>query len=158
MTKNIIEFRQLTSDFYKDNQLVEMLDKGIDKGRGYGVLLVDVKGVKFAIPVRSKMHINHKFCFTTRIYEDKGKRVRHGLDYSKAVIIKEKRYVSQSQFFLENRNDYNKINRRQHHIKSEFEKYIEKYIKAVQNDDQNILREYRYSTLQNYHDELNLNK
>jgi protein AbiQ len=158
---NQINFHQLTPDFYAENShLVEILDKdkrtGVitDKGRGYGVLLVDVKGYKFAIPLRSTMHINHRDNFTTRIHVVDGEKVRHGLDYSKAVIIHESRYVSSAPFFLEDRSDYIKIKNAEHRIIPAFEKYVNKYIKAVQEQDRNILRRYRYSTLQNYHNEL----
>lgn len=159
---NQIVFHKLTPDFYAENShLVEMLDKdkktGIvtDKGRGYGVLLVDVKGYKFAIPLRSTMHINHKDNFTTRIYEDDdGKRVRHGLDYSKAVIIHESRFVSTEPYTLRERSDYFKIMDNEHRIIPAFEKYVDRYIKAVQKQDRNILKRYSFSTLQNYNNEL----
>lgn len=159
-----IKFRQLTSDFYAEhNHLVEIVDKEkdgriVDKGRGYGVLLVSVKGYKFAIPLRSKMHINHKHNFTTKIHEVNGKKVRHGLDYSKAVIITEDRFVSDIPFFLEDKFDFIKIDKSEQHIINSFEKFISKYIKAVQNDDKNVLNEYKFSTLQNYHNELGIQK
>lgn len=153
---SIFEIRQLTADFYKENNLVEMLDKGADKGRGYGVLLVKVEGYKFAIPFRSRMLKHHKANYTTRIYKDGDKEVRHGLDYTKAVIIKEDRYVSNRTFFLEQQSDFIKISQKEHFIKSQFEKYVKKYIRALEKEDKNILNslDYRYSTLQNYHNEL----
>ncbi|EHL79324.1 type III toxin-antitoxin system TenpIN family toxin [Bacillus smithii] len=159
-----IEFRQLTPDFYAEHQhLVEIIDKGKDgkitnKGRGYGVLLVDVYGYKFAIPLRSRMHINHTDNFTTKIYRYNGKRVRHGLDYSKAVIITEMRFVSKAPFFLADKSDFVKISKSEHIIIAAFEKYVTRYIRAVQKEDKNILRRYKYSTLQNYHRELGLIK
>lgn len=64
-----IEFHRLTHEFYATHtHLVEVMDKdrqtGVyneDKRRGYGVLTVNIKGLKFAIPLRSKMKMNHKF-------------------------------------------------------------------------------------------------
>ncbi|MCI2252550.1 hypothetical protein KXI11_28610, partial [Bacillus cereus] len=107
-----IEFYRLSNDFYNENtHLVEIMDKEKDgsfknKERGYGVFLVDIDGLKFALPLRSKMHIKHKDNFTTRIYKDKGKDVRHGLDYSKAIIITEERFVDTSRIFiLENKSE-----------------------------------------------------
>ncbi len=162
MTKNI-KFYKLSNDFYDENaHLKEILDKEKDgslknKERGYGVFLVDIEGVKFALPLRSKMHKNHKDNFTTRIYKDEGKDVRHGLDYSKAVIITEDRFVDISnEFILELKSDYIKIDNKEHHIIQAFKKYVSRYIKGIREGDTRILAKYRYSTLQNYHKELGL--
>jgi len=156
-------FHELSFDFYKDNShLKEVLDKDStgnfkDKGRGYAVLLVEVKGCKFAIPLRSTMHIGHKFNFTTRIYKaDNGRKVRHGLDYSKAVIITSDVHLKTDLFKLKLKSDYVKIDNKEAKIYSDFEKILDKYILAVKNDDKNILKEFRFSTLQNYHLELGL--
>lgn len=155
-----IKFYKLTEDFYNEHtHLVEVLDKEKDgtlsnKERGYGVLLVDIEGYKFAIPLRSKMHINHKDNFTTRIYKSGNKKLRHGLDYSKAVIITEDRFVSDKPFMLEEKSDFVKISKLEHKIIKEFEKYVKRYVKAVLKNDKNILMEYKYSTLCNYHEEL----
>lgn len=164
MSKSI-EFYRLSNDFYNENtHLVEIMDKEKDgsfknKERGYGVFLVDIDGLKFALPLRSKMHIKHKDNFTTRIYKDKGKDVRHGLDYSKAIIITEERFVDTSRiFFLENKSDYVKINKDEHHIIKTFEKYVSRYKQGIKKNDSRILAKYGYSTLQNYHAELGLPK
>ena len=151
-----IEFHQLTSDFYQENAHLDetMFKNGQDKGRGYGILLVNVKGYRFAIPLRSKMHIKHKYNFTTRIHAPEGKRVRHGLDYTKALIILEDHYIATREFLLDEKSDYLKILASEHKILNDFEDFIEKYVDAVKKKDENILREYRYSTLLNYHTEL----
>lgn len=158
-----MNFHQLSSEFYKENlHLKQALDKDStggfkDKGRGYAVLLVEIKGHKFAIPLRSTMDVRHKFTFTTRIYKTaKGRRVRHGLDYSKAVIITSDDHVNQEPFKLRLKSDYVKIDNKEAKIHNDFEKVLDKYILAVKNDDKNILNEFRFSTFQNYHLELGL--
>lgn len=159
MSDKKIVFHQLSQDFYKEHtHLVEMADKpGHDKGRGYGVLLVEVLGYKFAIPLRSKMSMNHPGNFTTKIHSPEGKKVRHGLDYTKAVIITEDRFIiTQREFMLADKSDYVKINDNEHKIIADFEKFIRRYINAVNKNDQNILRNYQYSTFQNYHAEFGL--
>ena len=47
---------------------------------------------------------------------------------------------------------------KEEHIKNMFTNYVDKYIKAVQKEDKNILNsmEYRFTTLVNYHAELEL--
>jgi len=155
---NSIIMRQLSSEFYEENELIEMLDKDYDKGRGYGVLLVNITGYQFAIPLRSKMHIAHRDGYTTRIYRENGKRYRHGLDFSKAVIIKEQYYINSEPFILNRKSDYVKIKKSQHHIITNFEKYINRYKRGVKKNDKNILKGFRFSTLQNYHKELGISE
>ncbi|WP_020008225.1 type III toxin-antitoxin system TenpIN family toxin [Salinicoccus albus] len=151
-----IILRQLTKRFYEENNLIEMLDAHFDKGRGYGVLLVKIIGYQFAILLRSNMHIGHKDGYTTRIHHKNGKSYRHGLDFSKAVIIKEQSYISSEPFMLDKKSDFVKIRKSEHHIITTFEKYVNRYTEAVREEDINILKSYRFSTLQNYHKELNI--
>lgn len=155
-----IILRQLTEDFYSENiHLEELLDKMkdgtfVDKGRGYGVLMVDVLGHKFAIPLRSGMQ--HKNNFATVISKDSSKITRRkGLDYTKAVIITEERFVSDHPFKIP-QDQFVKISKSEHLIILDFTKSISRYIKAVQKQDKNILWEYRYSTFKNYHVEFGL--
>ncbi|MCR8636952.1 type III toxin-antitoxin system TenpIN family toxin [Paenibacillus radicis (ex Xue et al. 2023)] len=156
MADNKIVFHRLTSDFYKEHtHLVETIK---DEGRGYGVLLVTVLGYKFAIPLRSKMDLNHPANFTTKIHSPDGKNVRHGLDYTKALIITEDRFVlSEKDYKLRDKSDYLKIVELEHKIIIDFEKFVQKYIKAVKKQDKHILRQYRFSTMKNYHVELGCN-
>ncbi|MED3823541.1 hypothetical protein P4561_07365 [Priestia flexa] len=155
---NKISLHQLTDSFYNEHAyLQEIMDKNKDgtfkdKGRGYGILLVDVKGFKFAIPLRSNM--NHKENYAVKIYTDKnGKKLRKGLDYSKAIIITEERFISSDVFFIPN-HEFMKIVKAENHIIKSFEKYVNKYVKAVLAQDHNVLRQYNFSTLKNYHNEL----
>nr|WP_103626115.1 hypothetical protein [Bacillus thuringiensis] len=156
-----IKLYQLTQDFYNEHgHLVEVADKKNkdgtihDKGRGYGVLMLKVKGYKFAIPLRSKMR--HKENFTTKIYTEAGVKLRKGLDYSKAVIITDERFVSTSVFKIE-QDEFLKIAKSEIHIIRSFEKYVERYVAAYNAGDSNILRKYGYSTLKNYLQELGCN-
>lgn len=153
-----IKLHQLTQDFYDEHShLHEVSDKNkdgtfSDKGRGYGILMVKVKGYKFAIPLRSKM--NHKENFTTKIVtNNKGKRLRKGLDYSKAVIITDERFVSLYAFKIE-QDEFLKIAKAENHIIQSFEKYVERYVMAYNTGDSNILKKYGFSTLKNYNQEL----
>ena len=155
-----IIIRQLTSDFYNENgHLDEIMDKMKDgkfkdKGRGYGVFMVVILGHKFAIPLRSGM--THKNNFPTVISKDElQKTVRKGLDYSKAVIITEERFVSTSPFKIP-QEEFLKISKSEHQIIMKFTKSISRYITAVKNQDQNVLREYKFSTFKNYHLEFGL--
>jgi protein AbiQ len=149
----ILKIVKLEEAFFKETaDLVEALhtgaggDRAAEKTRGYGVVIVRIEnGLLFGIPLRS--HITHSSAFITA-----GTK---GLDYTKAVLIKNESHVSRSAFHIP-QNEFVRIADREQFIRERFEKYIKKYIKAAKAGDRNILREYRFSTLQNYHDELGL--
>jgi len=130
--------------FTQNNGLIEALDE--KAGRGYGIAVVTIgNGLKFGIPLRSNM--KHKEGFTTV--------ERKGLDYSKAILIDNDAHIGST--FKIPADEYKKIQDREHFITGKFQKYVEKYIRSVKKADANVLREYRFSTLQNYHAQLGCN-
>lgn len=143
--------QKLEESFFVENtHLVEVLDKKNDvwdgeKKRGYGILLITHKYLRFGIPLRSV--IKHSACFLTE--------KQKGLDYSKSVLLLKDEYISQSPFMIPP-DQYVKIKDRTHFISVQFSKYVDRYIYAVGKADQNILNHYRFSTLQNYHADLGL--
>lgn len=163
MDSEYFPLRQLTDEFYKENTHLErILDKEKDssvfnnKGRGYGVVIIEKFGKKFGIPLRSSM--THKFCFPTKIERDneKNKTYRKGLDYTKAVILEKDSYISTRSFKIPS-EEFDKINDSQHMIEKQFSKFVDDYIKAYKKNDQNVLgQKYRDSSLINYHEELGL--
>lgn len=159
-----MELKLLAEDFYKENgHLDEVMDKV--KGnitfdakariRGYGVLLIDVEGLKFAIPFRS--NIPHTNCFVSKRVPDRnGKIQRMGLDYTKSVIITDQKFVSSRHFRMRDSREYWEVVNNEEQIISEFTEYVEKYKQAILSGDEHIMREHRLSTLKNYHSELGL--
>lgn len=147
----IIKLVKLADEFFAENSdLIEALHTGpggdvtAEKTRGYGVVTVRIEnGMLFGIPLRS--HITHRSAFITKNTK--------GLDYTKAVLIKDQNHVSQDSFLIP-QDEFVKIANRELFIRERFEKYVKKYIKAANSGDKNILREYQFSTLQNYHAEL----
>lgn len=145
-----MKIQKLEECFFQENShLVEVLDKDKSgacvKQRGYGVVLIELRGLRFGIPLRS--HMNHKFGFKTK----EGK----GLDYSKAVLLSKDEYISAQPFLIPN-DEFVQISDRERFITQKFEKYVKNYIDGVKRKDANILRSYSFSTLQNYHPELGL--
>lgn len=155
MVKKQIEIKLLNENFYTENNLKELLEhKG---GRGYGIFLFEIKGFKWGIPLRSKMRKEHNFSFKTRREGTTEPEKYHGLDYSKAVIITDEKYIGRK-FNLREKEDYIKITKNINTIESEFEQFLNQYIDAHKNKDLEFLniQEVKYSTLQNYHEELGI--
>lgn len=163
--------KKLDESFYVDNPvLIQALDfnnkerkwmlydaAGEKKTRGHGIVKIELNGLIFAIPVRSNIQHNESF-----ILEVSRSRDRHnkgmGLDYQKAVLIRNSAHISNEYFVLRSKQAGRKLVGKEDHITTMFTRYVEKYIKAVRNNDQNILNsmEYRFTTLVNYHAELGL--
>lgn len=137
--------------FYEENEhLIEVLDRRDgkwigEKERGYGILLISLNDLRFGIPLRSNAH--PRFAFITK--DNKG------LDYRKAVLLIKNEYVSESTFRIPD-DEYLKIKDSSHRIGVQFSNFVDRYIVGVRRADANIVREYRFSTLQNYHPELGI--
>jgi len=150
---------KLEHKFYRENtHLKEALDNhngNWEKGkiRGYGIVIIDLNTLKFAIPLRS--NINHDACFIISKQKNQNSTVITGLDFSKALLIKNPSYISKEIFRIPN-EQHNRLKVKEHFIAQKFSKYVEKYTKAILKTDKRILNlpEYRFSTLQNYHLEL----
>lgn len=144
--------KKLEQSFFNENvHLQEVLDKKLgvwddEKKRGYGILLIELNSLRFGIPLRS--HINHKFCFKT--VDNKG------LDFSKALLLLKDEYISSSPFMIP-AAEFVKIKDAAHIIQRKFSKYVDRYVEIVAKQDRNVLeRNYKFSTLRNYHLELGL--
>jgi protein AbiQ len=155
-----MQLKKLDLSFYNDHtSLTNALDfeNGAwaqNKTRGYGIVLVSINGLTFGIPLRS--HIKHDACYIVERATVQGEKGM-GLDFSKAVLLLKPSYVS-SQNFLVNSSRHNRLKGKSHYITAKFEKYIQRYVHAVNANDTHILQSnsYRFSTLVNYHKELGL--
>jgi protein AbiQ len=160
-----MDLKKLDSSFYIDNPvLIQALEfdmatntwLGGDKVRGHGIVQIEVNGLTFAIPVRSK--IKHKECLILEVDRNDRHSKGMGLDYSKAVLIRDPSHVSNDNFVLRSKAAGKKLIGKEEHVKKQFTQYVEKYINAIGKNDEEILisMEYRYTTLVNYHNELGL--
>ena len=161
-----MELKKLDKSFYAANPvLIQALDFDMkskawfsgDKVRGHGIVQITLHGLTFAIPVRS--NIQHSESFILEICRDPARKIKGmGLDYSKAVLLRDAGHVSNEVFVLRTKGAGKKLVGKEAHITRMFSKYVNKYIKAVKEDDKRILNSdgFRYTTLVNYHPELGL--
>lgn len=129
----LIYLSQAFYDRYGD--CPEILKK---RTRSYACLTIRIEEMTVAIPFRH--HIAHKYAFRT--YGD------CGLDYTKAVVIADERYIDAGRAQIEQR-EFNAIKSREAQIIREFSKYLKTYRRAMEHRDEscysNIIR---YSSLQ----------
>lgn len=159
-----MELKKLDNSFYQNNPVVlEALDFNAktnswsdgDKVRGHGIVQIQLNGLTFAIPVRS--HIRHDDCYIIVRNTDKNDIRGMGLDYSKAMLITDPTYVSAEIFLLKNKRAAKDLLSKEAHVTKQFSQYVERYVEAIRKNDKNILRrDYRFTTLINYHAELGL--
>lgn len=142
----------LTPQFFIDYSYLKEIEKKSD--RPYIMFHVEIYGIPFALPFRSG--ISHKHVMWT------DKKNKCGIDYSKAVIVPSETYISDKQTILRE-NEFDKYKSDQakmdHQIIIGFKKYIEDYKAALEKRDK-ADKYYlcKFSTLQNYHKELNICK
>ena len=60
----LVELRKLSNEFYKDFPHSEFPEMESKQERPYVVLLVEINGIRFAIPLRT--NIRHSYCYKFR--------------------------------------------------------------------------------------------
>lgn len=155
-----MQLKKLDKSFYTDHShLKEALDNqdgNWERGkvRGYGIVVIEIDSLQFAIPLRT--NIRHSACYITVRSSAQGV-LGKGLDFSKALLITDEKYISNQVFKIDN-SEHKRLLDKEHFITQKFSKYVHRYIQAHAASDENILSsmEYRYSTLCNYHRELGI--
>lgn len=127
---------QLSEKFYTEyGSCPEILKK---VNRPYVCMMVKIDDILYAIPFRH--HISHSYAYITY-----GKC---GLDYTKAVVIKDSSYISANMPWVDSQ-EWNKVKRDENVIFHAFRSYVRQYKRALKHKDnprsKNILK---YSALQ----------
>lgn len=134
-------FKHLSEQFYNDYPSSKYPEMMLKENRPYTQVITDIEGLKFAIPLRSD--ISHS---TDVLWTDKS--AKHGLDFTKAVLILDDKYVSDEKVYIRN-NEYQHLLGKERRVREKMEKCISNYKKAKSNIKEGHNAEYcRYSTLQ----------
>jgi protein AbiQ len=148
--KAAMEFHCLTAAFYTQfGQCEEILTK---ENRPYYVLLLELDGLTYAIPLRS--HITHPYCFIA----DNSHGQNSGLDYSKAVVIIDyAQYIDPAPVTIR-QHEYNVYKQREYLIRKQFSSYVALYKKEIRRRLKNpalpVSALCRFSSLKYFHREL----
>lgn len=154
--------KSLSESFFERNtHLIQILDqeKSPKPLRGYAVVTIKIFDHIFAIPLHSNIRGKGFIIKKQRIILENGKYrdIKKGLDYQKAVILQDINQDLAERSFIIPNDEYLMIQDNEQSIYDSFKAYVEKYM----NDHgklttQQFARDYAFSTLQNYHKELNL--
>lgn len=145
-----VKIQYLSKELLKE---ITSYAEALHKNRGYGVVTILVNGLTFGIPLRTR--ITHKNAFITDSVKRDNEICYRGLDYQKAVFIRDVDNDLKSSYKLEP-EQRSTINNAEHKIKQEFTRYVKKYIRGVRGNNPRILMYYTFSTLQYYHTELGI--
>ena len=119
----------LSSDFYNDYPAKDYPEIEQKQSRPYIQVITTINGVQYAIPLRSNIHHPHVF------WTDK---INHcGLDYSKAVVIIDIKYIDINRTPYIRPNEFKALKGKDYIIKKGMIQYIKKY-KTAKNKTDNI--------------------
>lgn len=131
---------------YPTSQYPEMEQK---QNRPYIQVCVEIDGVQYAIPLRSDIHHPHV------LWTDKKNHC--GVDFSKAVVIKDESYIDLVIEPYLRQNEFDALRGKDFKIKSKMVKYIADYKKAKKDLSKQINQMLvKYSTLQYFEKEIGL--
>lgn len=139
----------LTDEFYKayPSELYPEIEQ--KHNRPYIQVYVEINGIQYAIPLRSEIHHPHV------LWTDKKNHC--GVDFSKAVVINDEKYIDMLTEPHIRENEFNALRGKDYKIKVKMEKYIKEYKKAKQDlgkkHNQNLVK---YSTLQYFEKEIGI--
>lgn len=138
-------------DEYNATNFPEIENKA---NRPYMVLLVKIENNLFAIPFRTNVRHNecYKFKSTSRNTQSAS-----GLDYSKAVIVNDSKYIGEQAFI--DKSEYMELSNKYGFIIKQFASYVNGYKRLRQGKTNPFVEmKYRYSTLKYFHKYLGLDK
>lgn len=144
-------FTHLSEKFYNDYPAEQYPEMMLKENRPYTQVITNVNGLKFAIPLRSD--ISHK---TDVLWTDKN--ARHGLDFTKAVVILDDEYISGERAYIREK-EHKHLLGKERRVKEKMEKCIKNYIDAKENIQEEHNAAYcSFSTLQYFEEYIYQNK
>ncbi len=116
------ELKYLSEEFYKKSNSVDYPEIEKKKERPYMVMLIKIENNTFAIPFRT--NVKHTACYRFR-NSSRNTQTSTGLDYSKAVIINDNKYLGNAAT-IDNK-EYVELNSKFYFIIQQFNSYLSGY-------------------------------
>ncbi len=148
-----LELKYLSTKFYTQHAPT-LKERLLKDTRPYCVLLIEIKGLKFALPLRSNLPKREGVGIKT-IENPNNKGRFKGIDFSKAILITDDSLLKPDMVQLKDKQELLNIQGNQKRIVREFKKYVSGYITAMKNN-KTLDSKYEFTTLQNYHIELKI--
>lgn len=140
----------LSLEFYKKYNSVDYPEIENKETRPYMVMLIQIENNTFAVPFRT--NVRHSSCYKFKKSTRSSDSVT-GLDYSKAVIVNDPKYIGSAARI--NDAEYIELDQNHHFIIKKFTKFVKGYIDFLNgNLDVHQAGKYKYTTLKYFKNEL----
>lgn len=140
----------LTDEFYNKYNSGDYPEIENKSNRPYMVMLVQVENNTFAIPFRTNLKHNNCYKF---VNSSRPTHTVTGLDYSKAVIINDNKYIGADARI--NDMEYIELDKNYHIILKQFASFVKNYIKFANGKlNEYQAKKYKFTTLKYFHKEL----
>lgn len=163
--KNTLYFSLMNTQYFNEYESLDEFQKDIN--RGHGVMVIDINDLLIAIPLRSSLSpfmtkAKHLFPYGIYTKESDGEEYLKALDFSKLTIIKEEHVDTNTNYIFKDSNEkqfyLNNFNRIQLRVRNYIKSYQNICTKISKNEElkKHTLTPYRFSTLRNFHEELDI--
>lgn len=150
--QTIFTLNKLSMDFYIDYSSVQYPEIEFKPSRPYVVMVVEIDGNKFALPLRT--NIRHDYCYK---FKNTGRATNSatGIDFTKAVIVNDAKYIGEATT-IDNK-EYVELMNKFYFVIKKFKQYLNGYIKYKEDGgNEFVARRYQYTTLRYFDKELGL--
>lgn len=150
--QNVFSLNKLSSDFYNTYSATKYPEIEYKPSRPYIVLIVEISGNKFALPLRT--NIRHNYCYK---FKNTGRDTQSttGIDFTKAVVVNDAKFIGQPTT-IDNK-EYVELMNKFYFIIKKFKKYLEGYIRYQKNGGDDFTEnKYRFTTLKYFNNELGI--
>lgn len=153
-TKKDYRLNYLSEEFYVKYNCIDYPEIENKNNRPYMVVLVKIKNNTFAVPFRT--NVPHNNCYKFKNSTRPTNSIT-GLDYTKAVIVNESKYIGQAARI--NDKEYTELSNNYKFIIRQFEKFVSDYIDfAMGKKGYYASKKFKYTTLKYFHNELGISK
>ena len=142
----------LTAEFYARYNSADYPEIENKSNRPYMVMLIQIENNTFAVPFRT--NVKHNNCYK---FEKSSRQTESitGLDYSKAVIVNDNKYIGAAARI--NDMEYTELDANYHIIIKQFTSFVKNYIKYANGKlNEYQVKKYKYTTLKYFHNELEI--
>ena len=152
MNNREYEIKQLSEEFYLDYSQVKFPEILHKEDRPYIVFVIKINDNTFAVPFRTNITHNQSYRFKNT---NKQTNSHTGLDFSKAVIVNEERYLGKKTFIDD--AEYIELENKIKFIIQKFTVYVNNYIKYIKSNNTKMIEmKYKYSSIQYFNKELGI--
>lgn len=150
--QKVFTLNKLSMAFYEAYPTVKYPEIEHKPSRPYVVMVVDIDGNKFALPLRT--NIRHNYCYK---FNNTGRNTSSstGIDFTKALIVNDVNFIGGSTT-IDNK-EYVELMNKYYFVIKKFKNYLAGYIQYRKSGgNEFVARKYQFTTLKYFDKELGI--